>query len=168
MTAAGNAWKLSLLAAAGAAPSAALAEAQSTNMGVTANVTANCTISATPVAFKNVNTLAGNHDSTGTVTVNCSNGAAWSVSAGAGNGSGATVASRRMTILSGTSTLNYSLYTTASYATVWGNGTSGTAAIAGTGTGNAQVLTIYGRIPSGQNNAPVGAYADTVSVTVTY
>ena len=60
-----------------AAPAAALAGTQTTNMGVSATVTANCTISTTPVAFGNVDTLAGNHDATGSVSVSCTNGAPW-------------------------------------------------------------------------------------------
>jgi spore coat protein U-like protein len=148
------------------APTAASAGTQATNMPVSATVTANCTISAGSVLFGNVNTMAGNHDATGTVTVSCTNGAAWSVSAGAGNGASATMAVRRLT--SGANTLNYSLYTSGTYGTVWGDGTSGTAAISGTGNGAAQSFTVYGRIPSGQTSVPTGSYSDLVSITVTY
>jgi spore coat protein U-like protein len=36
-----------------------------------------------------------------------------------------------------------------------------------TGQGNsADVITVYGRIPSGQTTATVGAYTDTVAITV--
>jgi len=161
-----------LLAAAGAAfasavPDAAVAGTQSTTMGVTATVTANCTISATPVAFGSVDTLSGaNVDANGTVTVSCTNGAPWTLSADAGGGSGATMAVRRMTF--GANTLNYTIHTTAGHGTVWGNGTSSTATIGGTGTGAAQTVTVYGRIFSGQTGVPAGSYSDTVNVTVTY
>jgi len=37
----------------------------------------------------------------------------------------------------------------------------------GTGTGAAVTTTVYGQVPSGQYVA-VGAYSDTVNVTVTY
>jgi spore coat protein U-like protein len=69
---------------------------------------------------------------------------------------------------SGANTLNYNLYTSSGYGTVWGDGTSSTAAITGTGTGSAQSTSVYGRIGSGQTSVPPGSYADTVSVTVTY
>jgi spore coat protein U-like protein len=76
------------------------------------------------------------------------------------------MAVRRLT--SGANTLNYSLYTSGTYGTVWGDGTSGTAAVSGTGSGASQTFTVYGRIPSGQTSVPTGVYTDTVSVTVTY
>ena len=49
---------------------------------------------------------------------------------------------------------------------VWGN-TVGTDTVAGTGNGASQAYTIRGRVPIQTTPAP-GAYADTVTVTVTY
>lgn len=146
------------------ASSAAKAGTQQTTIGVSATVTANCSITALPVAFGNINPLAGTaFTATGSVTVTCTNGSGWSVAADAGGGNGATLASRRMTF-SG-NTLNYSLFTDSGHNNVWG---SGTAAVTGTGSGAAQTFTVYGRIPAGQTGVPAGTYADTVNVTVTY
>ena len=156
-----------VILAALAAPQPALAATASSTMSVTATVTANCTISTSALAFGNVDTISGsNVDGTGGLSIRCTNGTPWSASAGVGAGSGASYANRRMT--SGANLLNYNIYTTAARTTVWGNGTSGTSAIAGTGTGNAQSVTVYGRVGSGQTSVPAGAYADTVAVTVTY
>lgn len=153
--------------AALAFPGAAHAGSQQTTMGVSATVTANCTISAGSVAFGNINPMqATNWDATGTLTVSCTNGSAWSISADAGSTAGATMTSRRMT--SGANTLNYALYTTSARNVVWGDGTGTTAVVSGTGTGGSQSVTIYGRIPSGQTSAPTGPYADTVNITITY
>jgi spore coat protein U-like protein len=136
-------------------------------MSVTATVTANCTVSTTALAFGNVNTISGsNVDSTGSLSITCTNGTAWAASAGVGSGSGASYANRRMT--AGANLLNYNIYTTAARTTVWGDGTSSTATIGGSGTGGAQSVTVYGRVGSGQTSVPAGAYADTVAVTVTY
>jgi spore coat protein U-like protein len=151
----------------GAAPTAALAGTASSTMSVTATVTANCTVSTTALAFGNVNTISGsNIDSTGSLSITCTNGTAWAASAGVGSGSGASFANRKMT--AGANLLSYNIYTTAARTVVWGDGTSSTATIPGTGTGNAQSVTVYGRVGSGQTSVPAGAYADTVSVTVTY
>ena len=156
-----------LLAAAMLLPGAAQAATVSSTMSVTATVTANCTISTSALAFGNVNTISGaNVDGTGGLTITCTNGTPWSAAAGVGAGSGASYANRRMT--SGANLLNYNIYTTAARTTVWGNGTAGTSAVAGTGSGTAQAVTVYGRVASGQTGVPAGAYADTVSVTVTY
>lgn len=156
-----------ILAAGVALPQAAMGATASSTMNVTATVTANCTVSTTALAFGSVNTISGlNVDSTGSLSIRCTNGTPWSAAAGVGSGSGASYANRRMT--SGANLLNYNIYTTAARVTVWGNGTAGTAPIAGTGTGAAQAVTVYGRVGSGQTSVPAGAYADTVAVTVTY
>ena len=157
--------KLSILVAA-AAPGTAFAETKSATLSVSATVTANCTVSTSPVAFGSIDTLGGNHDAAGSVTVNCTNGASWSADANQGSGTGATMATRRMT--SGANALTYRLYTDAGRTTIWGDGSTGTAAVAGTGTGSAQNFTIYGRVPSGQTSVRAGSYSDTVSVTITY
>lgn len=156
-----------LILAALAAPQPALAATTSSTMSVTATVTANCVVSTSALAFGNVNTISGtNVNGTGGLTITCANGTPWSAAAGVGAGSGASYTNRRMT--SGANLLNYNIYTTVARTTVWGNGTGGTAAIAGTGSGVAQAVTVYGRVASGQTGVPAGAYADTVAVTVTY
>ena len=151
----------------GLAATPALAQTAGSSLEVSATVTANCTVTTSAINFGAVNTLsAANVDGTGGVTVTCTNGTAWSASAGAGSGSGATLANRRMT--SGANLLNYNLYTSSARSTVWGDGTSSSAAIGNVGSGVAQNFTVYGRIAAGQTSVPAGAYADTVSVTVTY
>jgi spore coat protein U-like protein len=150
----------------GAAP--AYAQTASSNLGVSATVTDNCTLTTSPVAFGNVDATSGaNVDATGGVSVTCTSGTAWSASADAGAGAGATLASRKLA--NGANLLDYSLYTESTRTTLWGDGVGGTTAtIDGTGTGAAQANTIYARVPAGQSSAPAGSYSDTVAVTVTY
>jgi spore coat protein U-like protein len=68
--------------------------------------------------------------------------------------------------------LQYNLYTTAALGTVFGDGTAGTATVAGTGAGvaTAVAVTVYGQLPDNATNqaAVPGAYSDTITVTVTY
>jgi len=158
---------------AGAATAAAMAATpaqagtQSSNLAVSATVNASCTLSTSPLAFGSVDTLSASPVlGTGGLSIACTNGSAWSATAGVGAGAGATFAARRLT--SGASTLDYQIFTDAARTTLWGDGTASTAAITGTGTGSAQAVTVYGRIPAGQTTAPAGSYTDTVSVTVTY
>ena len=55
---------------------------------------------------------------------------------------------------SGGNLLSYNIYTDAARANVWGDGTGGTVTIASsTGTGAAQNVTVYGRVPTGQTGA---------------
>jgi spore coat protein U-like protein len=145
----------------------ASAATTSTTLNVSATVTANCTVSSSALAFGAVNPLSGSDvDASGGITVTCTNGTAWTAAAGVGAGSGASFASRRMT--AGANLLNYNLYTDAARTSVWGDGTGSTAQFSNSGSGVAQAVTVYGRVPSGQVTVPPGSYADTVSVTVTY
>jgi spore coat protein U-like protein len=98
------------------------------------------------------------------VTVNCSSGGTYQVSLGAGaNLSGGT---RRMAGPA-SSFLAYQLFRDSGRTLAWGDGTALGARVSGTGSGAAQTLTVYGRIPAGQS-ATVGSYTDSVVVTVEY
>ena len=158
---------VSLLASATAGSSAAFAQTTNGTLNVSATVTANCTVSTTPLAFGNVNTLSGsNVDGTGGISVTCTNGTSWEASAGIGSGTGASFNSRVMA--DGSDLLTYNLYTNAARNAIWGDGTGSSSTISSTGSGVAQNVTIYGRVGSGQTTAPAGSYADTVAVTVSY
>ena len=140
------------------------ARAATTNssMPVSANVPATCSITASPLAFGTYSSVQT--DTTTTLSVSCTNTTTYSVGLDAGGGSGATVAARKMS--NGTQTLTYSVYSDTSRALVWGT-TIGTNTVAGTGTGGAQNINVYGRIPAGQLPTP-GSYADTITATITY
>jgi spore coat protein U-like protein len=167
--------KLRLLAAASSVllaaglPSAAIAGTQTTSMNVTATVADDCSVTATSVAFGSINvTSATAPTATGGITVRCTAGTAWTATASAGNGVGATPTLRKMRHSVDTSkTLNYSLFVDSGYVTVWGDGSTGSG-ITGTGIGANDTRTIYARVPTGQGGATQGSYADAVTVTVTY
>ena len=153
--------------AAAALASPAAAGTTSSNLSVSASVNASCTVSTTALDFGGVDTLSASPvDGTGGVSVTCTNGTDWTAAADAGSGSGASFATRLMS--AGGNTLSYTLYTNAGRTTVWGDGSGSTATIGNTGSGSAQNVTVYGRIPAGQTSVPAGAYSDTVSVTITY
>jgi spore coat protein U-like protein len=149
------------------APAAASASQVGSTLTVEADVVANCTVSVGTVDFGDINPLAGvNINGSGTFNVTCTSGTTWTAAAGVGSGPSASYTTRKMSF--GSNTLNYNLYTTSGYGTVWGDGTGGTGLLSGTGNGSAQTATVYGRIASGQTTAPPGGYADSVSITVTY
>lgn len=141
----------------------AAAATASTTFQVTATVQATCLISANPLAF---GTYTGTQaDATSTLSVTCTNTTPYNVGLDAGTATGATVTTRRMTGPS-SATLNYSLSSDSARTVTWGN-TVGTNTVTGTGNGNAQSLTVYGRVAAGQFVAP-GAYADTITATITF
>jgi spore coat protein U-like protein len=77
---------------------------------------------------------------------------------------------RMMRRSSGSGTLEYNLFTDSSMTAVWGDGTAGTSIVQLKNIKRQKPpveTTIYGRIPAGQNVAS-GAYADTLTVTITW
>jgi spore coat protein U-like protein len=146
---------------------AAAAKTGSASFNVTANVPSNCTIAAQDLAFGVVDANpAANVDAQSNVSVTCTLGTAYTIALDKGLSPTGTVAMRQMR--NGTNTLNYTLYTTSARTSVWGDGTLSTVTAAGTGTGNGQTLTVYGRVPSGQSNLAAGNFSDTVTATITY
>ena len=130
---------------------------------ISGSVSPICSVSSGTLGFGNYNGTAAVL-STAAVLVNCSNGGTYQVSLGAGaNADGTT---RRMAGPS-SSFLGYELYRDSARSLAWGDGAAYGARVSGTGSGSAQTLTVYGRIPAGQNVA-VGSYSDSVVVTVEY
>lgn len=146
-----------------AVASSASAATVTTTVAVTATVQATCLVSATSLGF---GTYAGVQvDATSTVSVTCTNTTPYNVGLNAGLGTGATVTTRQMTGPA-TAVLSYSLFQDTARTINWGT-TVSTDTLAGTGNGAVQPLTVYGRIPASQFVTP-GAYADTITATVTF
>jgi spore coat protein U-like protein len=153
---------IGLLGSLALGPPAVAATATAT-FQVTATVQATCLISATNLNF---GTYAGvQTDALSAVTVTCTNTTPYNVGLSAGLATGATVTTRKMTG-PGTGLLAYSLSQNDGRTINWGN-TVGTDTEIGTGNGAAQALTVFGRVAAGQFVAP-GAYADTITATVTF
>jgi spore coat protein U-like protein len=131
---------------------------------VTANINVNCTIAATDLDFGDYTSVQ--LDGQSQITVTCTNTATWNVGLNAGTCTGATVTTRCMTG-PGTSVLNYSLSSDTARTVNWGN-TVGTDTVSGTGTGGPEIITVYGRIASGQTSAAGGGYTDTITATITF
>lgn len=156
------------------ASSSAFAATASDNFQVTLTIQGACSIIANDLDFGvNDGAIAANIDATSTLVANCTNGTPYSIGLNNGIGAGATASVRKMTNSADSSTVNYSLFTDAGRSTVWDNNCTalpGTAASCsnGTGTGANQTVTVYGRVPGGQNNVTVGSYVDTVVATLTF
>jgi spore coat protein U-like protein len=147
----------SLLALSAVQANAATA---TSNLAVTLNINALCAVGAGTLDFGTNSNLGGaaNIDATGSFAVTCTSGATYNTTLG--NGGNYSGSSRRL-INGAANYVNYSLYSDSGRTTPW-------ATVAGTGTGASQTVSVYGRIPSGQANAAIGAYTDSVLITVTY
>lgn len=137
----------------------------SASMAVSVTVPTNCTISANPLNFGNYTGLVLN--GTTTLAVTCTNTTTYQI--GADNGQNAQfigVWAKYMLGPSGNK-LRYHLYPNAARSIEWGT-TAGTDEVAGTGTGIAQTITVYGTVGAGSYGSAPGAYSDTVTITITY
>ncbi len=131
-------------------------------LAVTAGITDVCSVNTVTLAFGEVS-LTGPTSSNGTVNVTCTSGGAYTVSLD--NGLHATGAQRNLSSSSNSNVLAYNVYSDSARSVPW-NSTAPNV-VTGTGTGTVQPLTVYGQIPAGQTIV-VGAYLDTIQVTVTY
>jgi spore coat protein U-like protein len=148
--------------------SKALAAVLFLQIGIPAH--AACLVSATGMNFGAYDVFAAApRDTTGTVTVACDPNPPTdvTVSIGPSPASGG-FNPRQMRRASGTDRMNYNLFTSASMTTVWGDGSAGTSTVLlrKVNRNRPVTATIYGRIPPGQN-VSVGAYSDSVTVTIT-
>ena len=110
------------------------------------------------------NAAPTNTTATNLISVSCNGNGTATIDLSTGSSS--TYFPRSM--ISGTDTLTYNLYTTASLTSVWGDGTGGTVdqnfAYHG---GTSASYSVYGQIPALQNVNP-GSYTDTITITVTF
>lgn len=166
---------LGALLAAGALAGAGSASAATTTgaFAVSATVDPICYLSTNSLAFGTYRQGSGDVRGSTRLSVRCTRGLAFVIALNAGSTHGASMAQRLM--VNGAYTLQYNLYTSASLATVWGDGTGSTATVSGTGSGTsmsaAVIETVYGELPDSAANQglpPGGTYTDTITVTVSY
>ncbi|WP_439589208.1 Csu type fimbrial protein [Hydrogenophaga sp.] len=139
------------------------AASDTANLTVKVTITATCNIhsvSPTDVDFGSIQSTAIDTDAAGALSVNCTPGTDYTI--GLDGGENFSGGERRMA--KGTDYVAYELYRDAGRSQVWGNDLAGS--LAGTGSGSAQTIPVYGRIASA--NSPAGDYTDVVIATVTY
>ena len=122
-----------------------------------------CSLNVTGVSFGSYDVFSNAAlDSTGNIDVNCPSGVGYSIALSEGGGRHA-----QRVMNSGGNRLNYNLYTEANRGVVWGDATSGTARVSGTGIGMSVNHAVYGRIPARQN-VHAGSYSDIIIVALTF
>ena len=122
-----------------------------------------CTLNVTGVNFGSYDVFSNTPlDSTGNIDVNCPSGVGYSMALTAGGGT-----HTQRVMGSGDHRINYNLYTTADRAVVWGDATSGSVTVNGTGIGESVNHGVYGRIPALQN-VHSGSYSDIIIVELIF
>ena len=158
---------LSLALTGSAFTCAASAGTATTVLPVIATVIDSCTVVATPLTFGSYSGLSGSvTDAAATIVPICTIGTVYSIALDVGQGSGASATSRYLTGPFGAS-LGYNIYADNARTSVWVDGTGGTSMTSASGIGLPQPVNVYARIHANQATA-VGAYVDTVLVTLSY
>jgi spore coat protein U-like protein len=141
--------------------SSAFAQTADRDLQVSATVVKSCDINVTDdIGFGNYNPLAASAlTDTGTIVVSCTSGTPATVTLSMGGN--LNVSGRNMA--NGANLLNYGLAQDSAFSTPW----TSTASDAWTAGAVAHTITVYGRLPSGQN-VPAGSYADTVVATLNF
>jgi spore coat protein U domain-containing protein, fimbrial subunit CupE1/2/3/6 len=134
---------------------------------VTAEVVSNCVIATSNLAFGQYDPLASNStqhlDASAAVTMLCTRATSAELSLDAGRYSnGAT-----RTLAGSSQHVSYQLYRDAGRTQEWGGGTAGSLQFISEGIHKPQQVTLYGRIPPGQEVAS-GMYSDVVLATVDF
>jgi spore coat protein U-like protein len=157
---------LALVAVAATGPRGGAAAATTTgSFSVTANVTVNCKVTGTTLPFGDYDpTSPTADDATSTLSVKCTKGAVVA-SVQLDKGANAGAGTQRM-MISGADKLSYNLFTDSARSLAWTSATAGNG-FTSAGPSTPNTLTVYGRIPIGQD-VPAGNYTDTVVATVNF
>ncbi|MBB4209729.1 Csu type fimbrial protein [Roseinatronobacter bogoriensis] len=146
-------------------PNVAVSQTSTATFDVTIEIVAECEVTSTQTLdFGPAGVLTTEIDAASDIEVTCTPDVAYSIGLDEGTGDGATTSVRRMT--GAGETIDYGLFQDAARNVNWGNAPP-TDTVSATGTGSAQVYTVYGRVPP-QATPSEGIYSDTITVTVTY
>jgi spore coat protein U-like protein len=127
-------------------------------------ITASCTVTATLLDFGTTGLITANIDAASTMAVTCTNTTPYNVGIDKGV-NGASTAARKMKA-AGADLVSYSIFKDTGRTSNWGD-VVGTDTLTGTGSGVAQTINVYGRVPAQAGVTPA-TYTDTLTVTVTY
>lgn len=141
------------------------AATKTTTFAVRLTLTADCTIAASDLDFGSHGVLAANVDQTSSLSVTCSASAPYTVGLDGGTATGSSIGNRLMASTAA-ATVQYQIYRDSNRTQIWGN-TPGTDTVGGTGSGSAQPITMYGRVPP-QSTPAAGTYTTTVTATVNF
>lgn len=135
----------------------AQAATETSTFQVTAEVAASCQITTNALAFGAFDPSLGTTASAA-LDVACTSGSTGTVTLASAN---------TWTMVDGLESLAYGLFTDAGHVTAW-NGTTTGQTVTGAGLSTPSTFTVYGKVDTQPAAKVSAAYADTVTVTVTY
>ena len=141
------------------------AESSSTTIVAgSAKVNSTCTVSVLPIDFGVIQSNSQNQKST-LLTSTCTKGTSFTVVLSTGNSND--FSNRYMNLTDNSDQLKYNIYLDNFYTNILGDGNNNTVILSDIGTGEDQIYTIYGKIPTGQYVSP-GNYSDLITATLSY
>ena len=136
----------------------------STSTSADATVLSSCTVSATNMNFGTTGILSSIVNAASQLSPTCNNGLPYTIALNGGQASATDPTQRKMS--KGAEQITYGLYRDSGRSQGWGS-TIGTNTLAASGTGSAQAVPIYGRVPAQSTGSP-GTYTDTIVATINY
>ncbi len=133
-----------------------------------AHAAINCNITTVGVTFGAYDVFSSAPlTSAGSVTIRCVGLGTGSdqISVALSTGGSGSFLSRAL--FRGSETMSYNLYLNAGHTQIWGDGTAGTLKYASVSNNQSITLTIFGRIPPGQD-VSAGTYSDTIVATINF
>ncbi|MBH0200187.1 MAG: spore coat protein U domain-containing protein [Nitrospira sp.] len=132
-----------------------------------AHAAVKCSVTTVGVAFGLYDVFSSSPLlSAGSVSVRCSGLGTGTEQVSISLSTGGSGSFNPRTLSQGSERLNYNLYLDPGHTQIWGNGTGGTVRHVSVSK-NPVTLTIFGRIPPGQD-VTAGTYSDTIVVTIDY
>lgn len=135
---------------------------------VAAHAAVKCSVTTVGVAFGLYDVFSSTPVvSTGSVTIRCVGlgQGIEPVSVALNTGTSGSFHPRKL--FGGSDTLSYNLYLDAGHSQIWGDGTGGTMKHVSVSNSRPVILTIFGRIPPGQD-VSAGTYSDTIVTTIDF
>lgn len=152
---------VAIAVALGLQTESAAAANSSASINVSVAVQASCLFATSSLVFGVYSGVQ--KDAASTVTVTCTNTTRYDVGINSGQNAAAVAFNWRLAGPAG-AMLSYKIYVDAARTTYWG-GIPGSDAVAGTGNGSAQIISVYGRVAANQYVVP-GSYFDTITFTL--
>jgi spore coat protein U-like protein len=155
--------------------SQAMAATETGTLSVSATITSACSIGDGTLSFGNLAGITANGDGTASdasdvdatassqITYVCTNGTSAAITGTSVNYS---ASDHTWHMKSGDNDVAYLLYSDAGKTQLFDDQSGNDIAVTGTGTPDS--ITLYGTIAGSELNKPIGAYTDTVTLTITY
>lgn len=141
---------------------------QTSNINSSATISPKCSISGNKIDFGDVSPRnSGFISVTSLLRTICTKSTAYSIVIGPGENGDILNRKLKASTAANSDTLTYTIYDSASFSNIVGDGTNGTVTLSGTGTGIVEEIVIYGYLNLKQYISP-DYYYDNLSVIINY